>query len=36
VQVTAAHADFSTTVTIYGHLMPGVQRRCCQEAGQNL
>lgn len=32
VQVIAGHADFSTTMDIYGHLMPGAQKEAAKKA----
>ena len=31
VQVMAGHADFSTTMNIYGHLMPGAQKEAAKK-----
>ena len=31
VQVIAGHADFSTTMDIYGHLMPGAQKEAAKK-----
>ena len=31
VQVIAGHADYSTTMNIYGHLMPGAQREAAKK-----